>query len=229
MTDAGSWVEDWLSAPRFAVYTAAADDDRSRALALYDWNARAAAAFHHDLGHLEVGLRNAYDRALCSRDRQTAPHWVYDRERHFPVVLRNRRVRGRPGTYDANARTREKIEYAVREAGRNGGTHRPAPGKVIVELNFGFWRYLTASRFDHLWRTHLHQAFVRGTRRAAVDARVDRLHDLRNRVAHSEPLVERPLSLLHDDLLVVARLLSRPLHDHIAGRSPVPAVLAERP
>lgn len=56
MTD---WIEAWLSAPRFAVYLTDAGSDRNLALARYDWNARMAAALHHDLGHLEVGLRNA--------------------------------------------------------------------------------------------------------------------------------------------------------------------------
>lgn len=60
----GPWVEQWLSAPRFVVYVAAADGDSERALALYEWNAQISAALLRDLAHLEVGLRNAYDRAL---------------------------------------------------------------------------------------------------------------------------------------------------------------------
>jgi hypothetical protein len=61
---AGRWVEARLSAPRFEVYLAAASGDRARALALYEWNAQLSAALLHDLAHLEVGLRNAYDVAL---------------------------------------------------------------------------------------------------------------------------------------------------------------------
>lgn len=62
----GPWVERWLSPERFATYLRAANGDRGRALALYEWNARVGAALLHDLGHLEIGLRNAYDRALSS-------------------------------------------------------------------------------------------------------------------------------------------------------------------
>lgn len=64
---AGSWVEAWLSAPRFAVYLTATGGDRARALALYEWNAQLSAALLHDLAHLEVGLRNAYDVVLSTR------------------------------------------------------------------------------------------------------------------------------------------------------------------
>jgi hypothetical protein len=60
------WIEAWLSTGRFGTYLSAAQGSRSLALALYEWNARLGAAFLHDLGHLEVGLRNAYDRVLSA-------------------------------------------------------------------------------------------------------------------------------------------------------------------
>lgn len=225
MTGPDHWIEDWLSAPRFAVYLADATGDRALALARYEWNARIAAAFHHDLGHLEVALRNAYDRALSHRDRPGDPHWVYVPERHFPVQRRD----GRRGTYDANATTRRKISEAVAVAGHAAGAEHPAPGKVIAELNLGFWRYLTVKRLDQLWRSHLHRAFRRGTRRADVGDLVDRLHSLRNRVAHHEPLLRTPLVARHADIIEIAGLVSAPLRDHIAAHSSVPAMLADRP
>ncbi|MGB7235837.1 MAG: hypothetical protein WBD41_07595, partial [Rhodococcus sp. (in: high G+C Gram-positive bacteria)] len=61
---AGQWVEDWLSAERFRTYLKRAGFDRGRALALHEWNAQLNAALLHDFAHLEVGLRNMYDRAL---------------------------------------------------------------------------------------------------------------------------------------------------------------------
>ena len=225
MSEPDRWIEDWLSRPRFAVYLADADGDPTLALARYGWNARAAAAFHHDLGHLEVALRNAYDRALSSRDRAGDTHWVHAPERHFPRQMR----KGRRGPYDANHTTRKKITEAVSAAAEHSGTDQPAPGKVIAELNLGFWRYLTVNRHDQLWRTHLHRTFPQGTKRIDVRDRVDQLHSLRNRVAHHEPLLQLPLAVRHRDLLAVAGLLSPRLRDHIADHSPVPAVLADRP
>ncbi|WP_216852939.1 hypothetical protein [Phytoactinopolyspora halotolerans] len=64
-----AWIESSLSAPRFQKYLDAVGGDRAVALDLYDWNAEAAAAVVHDLAHLEVALRNAYDRALSRADR----------------------------------------------------------------------------------------------------------------------------------------------------------------
>ncbi len=75
MIEDGVWVESWLSAPRFAVYLADAGGDRRRALRLYEWNAAVSAAFLRDLSHLEIGVRNAYDRALCAGRDDRERHW----------------------------------------------------------------------------------------------------------------------------------------------------------
>jgi hypothetical protein len=61
---AEDWFIDWVSPARFERYLRAAGHDRDRARRLYEWNARLSGAFLHDLSHLEIGLRNAYDQAL---------------------------------------------------------------------------------------------------------------------------------------------------------------------
>lgn len=84
---------------------AAAHGGPSRALALYEWNATVAAAFHHDLGHLEIGLRNAYDHALSSRDRRGDRHWVFDPFRRFPVHEQRARKAARSTATSPSATT----------------------------------------------------------------------------------------------------------------------------
>jgi hypothetical protein len=71
----GPWVERWLSQPRHAVYLAASQGDPQLALDLYEWNAEISAALLRDLAQVEVGLRNAYDRALSAR-WPGPPHWT---------------------------------------------------------------------------------------------------------------------------------------------------------
>ncbi|OBI48096.1 hypothetical protein A5707_18465 [Mycobacterium kyorinense] len=237
MTDTeepGTWLEAWLSRPRFAVYLAAVGVDRRRALELYEWNTALSAVFLHDLAHLEVALRNAYDAAITASTTAGRPHWTTDPYRLFPVRWRA----ARDGTrIDANRAPREQIERAVREAGPGA-----PPGKVIAELTFGFWRYLSTTAHHHpLWIPHLHKAFRPGTSRRAVDDPVGRLHQLRNRIAHHEPLLRREtgrgvLSLttrhLLDrlaDLLTVADLISPELRDYIAAASSVRGKLSDLP
>lgn len=213
------WIEDWLSPPRFEVYLAAADGDRRAALGLYDWNARVAASLQHDLGHLEVGLRNAYDRALTEPISLTpGTHWTVDPWRSFP-----RRMKG---TTDVN----EKRRAALQRARHQAGGYRAHPGKAIAELSFGFWRHLTErTQHDPLWVPHLHTAFAPGTSRSQVDRPMERLLKLRNRVAHYEPLLDADLPARFQDLLTVAGLFSAPLRDYIADHSRTRELVWQRP
>lgn len=63
----GPWVEAWLGQPRFGRYLNECGGDRSLALATYEWNLRLGYALMRDAAHLEVALRNAYDRAVSAR------------------------------------------------------------------------------------------------------------------------------------------------------------------
>lgn len=234
-TAAGPWVRTWLSQDRFDVYVAAGGGDENIALDLYEWNARLSSAFQHDLAHLEVGLRNAYDRALCRDIPPADPHWVFTPTRHFPPywLIADNGVR-----YDANLNTRQILSAAVIQASSGLGPTNapntvasPSAGKVIAELTFGFWRYLSIKRHEiRLWRPYLHTAFQPGTARQDVDKHVRQLHRLRNRVAHHEPILSVPTALArYDDLLALAGLIGAELRTYIAEQSAVPTLLGTKP
>ncbi|SFE43891.1 Abi family protein [Blastococcus tunisiensis] len=219
---AGRWVEAWLSGPRFAVYLAATGADRDRALALYEWNAQLSAALMHDLAHVEVGLRNAYDVALSAR-WPGPPHWTLTGDTVFAPVYRKRGRR----RVDVNNKTRDSLRHAIANA---GGRTAP-PGKIVAELMFGFWRYLSSAAHEKtLWVPALHRAFPPGTDRAVhVDGPVGRLHDLRNRVAHHEPLLTTDVAGRLADLIGLAARLDAPLGQHVRANSTVSKLLAARP
>ncbi|MFD5089941.1 hypothetical protein ACFWMR_05035 [Amycolatopsis thailandensis] len=230
--DAGDWIETWLSKPRFEVYLRAANQDRERAVRLYEWNAAVSAAFHHDLCHLEVALRNAYDRALGNAVAAGTAHWVFQATTIFP----SRWQKAANGTrYDVNETSRRLMAEAIRNA--TPKSRRPAepaappsPGKVIAELSFGFWRYLSARRHhDPLWIPYLHLAFRAGTDRRDVDKHVERLHRLRNRVAHHEPLLTLDVREHWKDVQDLAALISPQVAAYIAANSSCNRLLAARP
>lgn len=135
---------------------------------------------------------------------------------------RKRGTRGKVSV-DINAKPRASLEHAIREA----GGRKALPGKVIAQLTFGFWRYLTSAAHEvTLWRPALHHAFPTGTSRPDVDTRVGRLHELRNRVAHHEPLLGLDAASLHSDLLDIAALLDPQLGAYITQCSSAPAFIA---
>jgi hypothetical protein len=224
--DDGPWVERWLSNPRLQRYLLDAGQDRRRALDLYDWNARISAAVLRDLAHLEVALRNAYDRALDASAPIGTAHWTLAATSVFPPLYRTRRVGGTRRSVDVNRQSRSLLEAAVKGA---GGSMAP-PGKVIANLTFGFWRYLSSRAHEKsLWVPYLHDAFAAGVSRSEVDDRVGRLHRLRNRVAHHEPLLGAPLTDRLEDLVWVAKQLDEPLAEYVSGTTDVPSLLASRP
>jgi hypothetical protein len=205
-------LERRISVDRLAPYKLAADGELSAALDLYQWNAEVSAAFWVVLGHLEILVRNAMHEQLTalSVSRRTGPDWY--------LALAG----------DLSSEAYATITDARRHATANGRAE--TAGRVVAELPFGFWRYLLASRYERtLWRTRLYRAFPGQGRRQPVYARLAGLHQLRNRIAHHEPIHNRPLARLHDDALLVAEWACPGTRTWIAARSAVPRLLASRP
>ena len=223
----GPWVEQWLSAPRFGRYLAETGGDRARALRLYDWDARISAAVLRDLAHFEVALRNAYDVALTAATPAGQTHWTLAPETVFPPLYRSKRTPGRAARpIDINRQPREIVDRAVAAA---GGPAAPS-GKVVANLTFGFWRYLSSKAHEKsLWVPYLHAAFGAKTNRSDLDARVGRLHELRNRVAHHEPLLSTNLTAALQDVLWVTERLDPPIAQYISSSTDIPTLNAARP
>jgi hypothetical protein len=223
----GPWLERWLSAPRLERYLLAAANDRERALSLYDWNARISAAVLRDVAHLEVGLRNAYDEALSATSAADQLRWTSASMTAFPPVHRTKRAPdGSTHQVDINRKAREILDAAIRAA---GGPQAPS-GKVVANLTFGFWRYLSSKAHEKsLWVPYLHTVFPPKTSRREVDARIGRLHDLRNRAAHHEPLIDTDLVARLDDLLWIAERLEPTLAQFIRSSTDVTGLDSCRP
>ncbi|MCK9896881.1 hypothetical protein [Frankia sp. AgB32] len=203
-----------MSAERLAPYEQACDGDVVRAIALYGWNSAVSAAFYEILGLFEVALRNALHDQLTAwhaRQRRSGEWW--------DAPTGTLETRARQDIADARSRIRRNNKIAI-------------PGRVVAELNFGFWRYLLSRRYEAtLWTPALRHAFprLRPARRATVYEPVNRLVNLRNRIAHHEPIHNRPLKQTHADLLRVADYLDADVHDWIMSHSRVPGLLSTKP
>ncbi|HEY0119685.1 MAG TPA: hypothetical protein VGC04_12995 [Cellulomonas sp.] len=221
------WVDDWLTPDRFAKYLRAAGGDSGLGLALYEWNSEIAAAFLRDLGHLEVAVRNAYDRALLTHPDVRDGEWMTATSCAllFPSHMANDK-NGNP--QDKNATPRDNVKKA---RGRSGFDAGVVPrGKAIAELMFGFWSYLTDDLHEKsLWVPALHTAYVPGVDRARLHVALGDLREFRNRVAHHESVFDRQPENHRRRIVYVARHLSPDLHQHLTQYSRLPAVLAVRP
>ena len=172
-------IRDLLTADRLRSYLRSCDQDLDRALALYEWNLTASAAVIQTAAIVEVVVRNALDAQLLA--------WASRRSRESWLDV-----------IPLDARGQADIEQA-RDRATNHGRTTLTHGKVVAELSFGCWRYLTAQRYHaSLWVPALHDAFPGGDedlrrRRREVEHHLANLMLVRNRAAHHEPIHRRDL------------------------------------
>lgn len=101
----------------------------------YSWNSRVAAAGIVDVGHLEIAVRNAYDRELSLR----FPDWSVDE--------RSSLFRLEQGVQRARARQRRRNQVSLSRVAdaKRGLSSAPTHAEVVAALTFGFWANLTVA------------------------------------------------------------------------------------
>ncbi|UWZ50092.1 Abi family protein [Dactylosporangium matsuzakiense] len=211
LTDAAV-LERRLSPDRLAPYRQDVGGDLRKAFELYEWNARMGATFWRTLGHVEVLVRNAMHDQLTtwSLQQHGESRWYLD-----------------PGGIFTD-KTTESIEAAVQKlrAKRRDET----TGRVVAELSWGFWRFLLISSYDRsLWLPCLRHAWPAHSLRQTLYDPMDRLNDLRNRIAHHEPIYNRPLRDLHTTALTLAEWTCPATAEWIRAQCEVLDMLKTRP
>lgn len=181
-----------LTKPRLSKYLKASKNNCQQALRLYVLNTSVSAAFLADLHYVEVALRNKFDRELAA---------LYGREWFKDAGFLSLVDPYTQGLF-------EKARKAAKK-GLPKGTPTP-PGKVVAELTFGLWAGLTDPKLEHsLWVPCLHKAFAprKAPKRSTFNQQLEKLRQLRNRVAHHEPIFHLDLLGTHKLLREVAALL----------------------
>lgn len=156
---------------------------------LYLWNMRLCGALLMPLHLVEILVRNAAAEALGAQHGPTWPHSDAFRRR-LPQVHSG---------YCAGT----ELEKAVRRSAR--------VDDVVAGLSFAFWHQLFTRRFDQsLWMTGFSRVFPHAlplpshALRAAAYADLSRLRQLRNRIAHHEPIFHRDIRA---DLAAATRII----------------------
>ncbi|WP_047223145.1 hypothetical protein [Protofrankia coriariae] len=205
-------VADALSSARLTSYLRARDRDLAAGIELYEWNIAVSGAFHEALGIVEVVLRNALHDRLTDYHAARPGHWYDD-----PVGILSERARRDIGAVRAQIREMRQPE---------------TPDRVVAGLNFGFWKFPLAKRHETtLWSGHLRHAFphMKRQRRGDVYQAVDRLHTLRNRIAHHEPVHRRDLRADTETIHRLLGWIDPDVHAWALRSSRLEAVLATRP
>lgn len=157
-----------LTIERLSSYKNSEYSDSKNQLSMYSWNSALCAALYPWLSMLEVSLRNAMDKAI--RDDRNNDHWFdlpyFD---NLPIE-----------------EAKKKILTQNKEI---------TPGRIIAELNFGYWTRLFSTRYETkqvIWPRLIKPIFPDLPKalcvRESLSKRIQDLRKLRNRVYHYEPI-----------------------------------------
>ncbi len=158
-----------------------------KAVRLYRWNCTLSQALLWPLHMLEVTNRNAVSEALAHK---YGARWLYHPT--FRSVL--------------DADLRRNIDAATDRQCFERGTLTPLMDQVIADLTMGFWTSLLAKQYEvpFGWATRIRIAFPNlpaTAGRSNIAIAMSELRDLRNRVAHHEPILHLKLTEKYNKIL----------------------------
>lgn len=174
-----------ISRERLAPYRRSEDEDEIDAFARYYWNTALSEALYPVLQCLEISLRNSIHRAAVQ---------AFDKDSWFDPEVKI-------------LQDRESKKVAEAKENSKRGNKPIEPGRIVAELNFGFWTSLLNSRYEQvLWpkitRTTFPHVPRRFRNRKALLKRLNSIRYLRNRVFHYEPIRHwEDLAQQHTDVL----------------------------
>lgn len=182
---------------------------------LYVWNSYVSQCFHFPLQTAEISLRNTVNEYLSSR---FGPGWPQD-NRFLELVP------------DRRERTDDAIKKVVKRVKDDG--YKITTGRIVAGLPFDFWVGLFTGKYDRpLWQTTLHGLFPnlpKGSKRRDLYELLMSVKNLRNRIAHYEPIFERDLSKEHTDIISAIRFRCVHTADWVSAHSRLQLALRCKP
>ena len=172
---------------RISRYLKAAKGNKNKAQAMYYANARLARSFQPLISSFEVILRNHLHYALANHFGDV--QWLINQKTGFmsaPSLTHANKKTGKVIVNDFLKKEIERAEKILTDKGRN-----ITAGRIIAELNFGFW--------NSLYETH-HYALLggvpctifnglpAGVGRKKINQKIQLIRKMRNRISHNEPL-----------------------------------------
>lgn len=196
-----TFLETLLSKERIKPYLKRHNNNYAKALEHYKANIRISESFYPLIAIIEVVFRNNVNTQLTRK--YNSPLWFDTPEFHI----------------DCSKFQLKKIREAKNAKSVGGKLY--SPGKIVSELNFGFWTSLFEPRQSlSLWKS-LRLSFPncpKSTRhRKEISRRFNRIRKLRNRIFHHEPISwdYAVLQNYYTEMLCVIQWLNKDLPDWV--------------
>lgn len=186
-----------LSEARFRRYLRDSQDDEMDAIRLYRWNSLLSQALYLPLQTWEVALRNKLNLYLCSKFSARWPHNESARRQ-----LKSSEMR--------------KLTESIARQRVNRASDDVSTDSIVADLSAGFWVALLSKGYEvpFTWRRDLRKVFSGNPifERDRAYRACSGLLDLRNRVAHHEPIYHFDLPTMRADLDILTMSLCRGSH-----------------
>jgi hypothetical protein len=166
-----------LSKPRIGRFLLAANGDQDKALRLYKQNIQLSQALFGLLCIFEVTLRNQIDQHY--REHFNDNEWLKNNCGQGGIF-------SHPMFSKYGFESRTKILTTFAQLGKRYNHDR-----LVAELSFGFWTYMFAPIQFVVGGQGLHKIYVnrpKATAQKLIFNELDEIRNMRNRIAHHEPL-----------------------------------------
>ncbi|WP_310559793.1 Abi family protein [Flavobacterium sp.] len=179
--------EKVITPARLGRYRTACGGDTRKAMTLYRKNLKLSQEMFTVVSCFEVALRNGIDR-------------------HYTTIYGNNwlRTAAAPGGFFDNNKTR--VTQGLVNSAVSDLNHNYTHFKLIAELGFGFWRYMySRNQYRVAGKTLLRVFPSRPSALAGISYNSNdvfnilvQINDLRNRIAHHEPICFLPAHSVKD-------------------------------
>lgn len=172
--------EELISRERMQRYLDACNSNTRKAMTLYRYNIRLSQELLAAVGCFEVTLRNKINNQLAN---QYGTDWLRDFIMPNGIFYSDQRV----------AKTKRIIEKAYNGLLRNGTYSH---NKLLSEMEFGIWKYmfsnvqfaLTGQTLLNIFPNRPNSTRTRQYNNSYIFRELDYINNLRNRIAHHEPV-----------------------------------------
>lgn len=169
-----------ISPARISRYERACEGNLRQTIDLYSLNAKLSQALYMNIQIWEVTLRNKLNAFLCWK---YGAEWPYDDKRAVRSLQNN---------------DKRRLSEAIDRQSQARKTKRVPTDAIVADLSAGFWVSLLTKSYEipFVWRHNLTRVFPNapGLTREEASQAAGALLDLRNRIAHHEPIYHLPLS-----------------------------------
>ncbi|HSQ97695.1 MAG TPA: Abi family protein [Rickettsiales bacterium] len=196
---------------RLKTYLDFVNNDKVKAIELYEWNTKISESLYIPLSYFEVVLRNVCNEKL---KKELGKNWYLNAK----ILSGNNAEKGQ-WALDRIEEAKSKIQK--RKLLKKILDQEITLGDIVSNLEFSFWSNLFCANYEFkIWLPYLRPLFHNKNRKDLFK-KIDSIRELRNRIFHYEPILfnnnpEEKYNLIIDLLCTIS---SQDICNHVRSIS----------